>query len=273
MNMVANENFKSAEDSLAHFHWRNAQYPGYIDLMPVSGQDHNVVVDYGCGPGNDVVGFSVYSNPSRLIAVDVSSPALEKAKRRLSLHGKSAEFIHIDEVDNDLPIPTGSVDFIHSSGVLHHCANLAKVLEEFHRILRPGGEMQLMVYNYQSLWLHLHTAYLQQLEAGKYYGQPLMDAFRRTTDGEECPISLCYTPPEFVSLLAKHGFEGEFTGAAISMIEMRVCARRFDAIADIRLAKEHRDFLSDLTFDARGIPLYQDDVAGIDACYRFRKAD
>ena len=60
-SMVATRPFDSKEDSLEHFYWRNAQYPGYIDLLPVSGQDEKVVVDYGCGPGNDLVGFSVFS--------------------------------------------------------------------------------------------------------------------------------------------------------------------------------------------------------------------
>lgn len=271
--MVANDEFGSAEDSLSHFHWRNAQYPGYIDLMPVTGQDDKVVVDYGCGPGNDLVGFAVYSNPNRLIGIDVSMPALERAQHRLSLHGKPAEFTLIDEVENDIPLQSGSVDFIHTSGVLHHCANLEKVLQEFYRILRTGGELQVMVYNYQSLWLHLYTAYIQQLEMGKYRGLPVLEAFRRTTDGEDCPISLCYKPPEFVSLLAKHGFEGEFRGAAISILEMKTIDKRFDAISDQRLAKEHRDFLIDLTFNERGVPLYKGEVAGIDACYKFRKID
>ena len=31
-SMVATRPFGSMEDSLEHFHWRNAQYPGYIDL-------------------------------------------------------------------------------------------------------------------------------------------------------------------------------------------------------------------------------------------------
>ena len=72
--------------------------------------------------------------------------------------------------------------------------------------------------------------------------------------------------------MAKHGFSGHFNGAAISILEMKLLPKRFDAMSDRRLPKEHRDFLADLTFDERGIPLYQGSVAGIDACYRFTKA-
>ena len=34
------------------------------------------------------------------------------------------------------------------------------VLREFHRILRPGGFARLMVYNYDSIWLHLYVAFI-----------------------------------------------------------------------------------------------------------------
>jgi hypothetical protein len=54
-HMVTTEAWSDAEDSLEFFMWRNAQYPGYIDLMPVKGADGLTVLDYGCGPGNDAI--------------------------------------------------------------------------------------------------------------------------------------------------------------------------------------------------------------------------
>jgi SAM-dependent methyltransferase len=269
--MVSHHTFRSAEESLNHFHWRNAQYPGYVELMPVSGQDEKVVLDYGCGPGNDVVGFAVYSRPRRLIAADVSRTALAKARERLTLHGKTAEFIEIDEGTNALPLSSGSVDYIHASGVLHHCANLDAALSELHRVLKPDGELAVMVYNYNSIWLHLHAAWIHQLELGKDRNRNVLDAFRKTTDGEECPIANCYAPDQFLELMRSHGFEGRFKGAAIGITELKILGRRFDALQDLRLPAEHREFLEALTFDERGIPRYKGHVAGNDACYTFRK--
>ena len=271
VHMVANEIFNSPEDSLRHFHWRNAQYPGYIDLMPVRGHDGKIVLDYGCGPGNDVVGFSVFSEVEKLYAVDVSPTALEAAKYRLSLHNKTADFVLIDEKENKIPLPSNSVDYIHTSGVLHHCANLKAVLSELHRILKDDGRMSVMVYNYSSIWLHLYVAYIQQLYYGRFKEHSLLEAFRRLTDGENCPVSHCYTPDNFLALVQQHGFKGKFKGAAISLTEMKSLAKRFDAIMDRRLSEEHRDFLSELTFNDKGIPLYRGSVAGIDACYFFEK--
>src|ERR1700735_2639473 len=86
-NVTLHRTFSSPEASLADFHWRNAQYFGYIDLMPVSSADGLTVLDFGCGPGYDLVGFASQSRPQRLIGIDVSQSSLAEAKSRLELHG------------------------------------------------------------------------------------------------------------------------------------------------------------------------------------------
>ena len=270
-HIVPNEGINNSEDSLKHFHWRNAQYPGYIELMPVKGQDDKVVLDYGCGPGNDLLGFSVFSKPKHLFGVDVSKTALEESASRLALHNSKSDLIHREENKNLIPIDNESVDYIHTSGVLHHCKDLDKVLSELYRILKPGGEMRVMVYNYDSLWVHLFTAYFIQIERGFYQDMDLYEAFKRTTDGPYCPIAKCYKPKDFVSLLGKSGFDAKFLGAAISLNEMKMLPKRFTAIQTRTLANEHRDFLSQLTFNEKGIPLIKGEVAGIDACYKLTK--
>jgi len=270
-HMVANDNWQNVADSLDHFNWRNQQYPGYIDLMPVNNADGLVVLDYGCGPGNDLVGFSEFSSPKRLIGADVSPTALKASKKRLALHGKTAEFLQIDEESNKLDLPDECVDLVHSSGVLHHVKNLKIALNEICRVLKYGGRFQVMIYNYDSLWLHLYTAYTHQLEMGLYRNLDLLEAFKRTTDGPDCPISHCYRPSEFVEMVKRHGFSGDFKGASISLHELSLLPKRFNAIQNRQLKAEHRDFLSAVSFDKRGHPLVKGRVAGINACFEFKK--
>jgi len=74
--MVANEDWLDAKDSLDHLLWRNSLYPGYIELMPVQGADGLAVMDYGCGVGNDLVGYQEFSKPFSLTGADVSKAAL-----------------------------------------------------------------------------------------------------------------------------------------------------------------------------------------------------
>jgi len=270
-SMVATRSFGSPEDSLEHFHWRNAQYPGYIDLMPVCGQDEKVVVDYGCGPGNDLVGFSVFSKPAKLYGMDVSAQALQVASKRLELHEASAELVQLDEVENKLPMEDNSVDYVHTSGVLHHCLNLDRILDEFHRILKPTGQMSVMIYNSESVWFHLYVGHIWKLKWKRNNDLSTREAFRLTTDGKECPIAKCYEKNEFMKVFSKAGFTGSHTGNAMSLHELGCMEHRFDALADRRYPSEHRDFISNLTFDPRGFPMHKGDVAGINSCFTFQK--
>src|SRR5438876_1052729 len=97
VNVTDHQRFTTAAASLEYFHWRNSQYHPYLEMMPVAGQDGKVVLDYGCGPGNDLVGFATFSKPSRLIGMDISLRSVAEAKARVALHSDSAEVIPIAE--------------------------------------------------------------------------------------------------------------------------------------------------------------------------------
>lgn len=269
-NVTAHRPFVSAEASLDYFHWRNAQYLDYIQLLPVRGWDGKVVLDYGCGPGNDLVGFGHFSKPSLLIGMDVSPTSLQEATRRLELHGIQAEMMQIRETDPTLPLEDDSIDLVHSSGVVHHTPDPLQILREMKRVLKPGGEAQIMIYNYDSLWVHLYVAYVKQIDEGFYRNVPIRDAFRRTTDGEFCPIANVYSPAEFLAMARKAGFDGEHIGNSISMHEINLLPRMHEAIGCAALAEEHRTFLSEIGYNDRGIPTHGGAVAGIDGCFRLR---
>ena len=269
---VAEQDFSSREQSLAHFYWRSDQYVNYLKLMPVNGFDDKIVLDFGCGPGNDLVGFIEHSRPKRLIGADVSSRSLEMARKRVARHNFKTDLIKLDENKPDIPLATNSVDYIHTSGVLHHVYKLDETLKELYRVLKPGGKLRVMIYNYDSIWLHLNSAYLERLKLRNFgANKSIQDIFRTTTDGKECPISRVYKSSEFLNIVQSIGFTGEYLGAAISMHELNILDRRFDAILDERLEKEHRDFLLDLKFDNKQLPIYRGNVAGIDSCFLFTK--
>lgn len=266
-NVTVNRAFLSWEESLEYFHWRNDQYYNYIDLMPVSGHDGLEILDYGCGPGNDIVGLLHYSRPKRVVGCDVSERSLAEARARIALHdtGNVTEFVTIDESDGRLPFPDDSFDYVHSSGVLHHVPRPQDVLGEFRRVLRPGGKIRVMVYNYDSVWLHLYVAYQQMILFNRYPGMSVRDVFARFTDGEDCPIANVYRPSEFIDMGAKCGLSLRFLGSSVSQHEMKLLPMRHQAIQDPRLRMESRRFLMELTVDERALPMIGGVHAGIGA--------
>ena len=267
-NVTLHRRFETVANSFDYVEWRNLQHPSYIELMPVGTADGKAVLDYGCGPGHDLVGFASASAPARLVGMDVSETSLAEARDRMELHGFKVEFVKIAEGAQRLPLEDGSFDLIHSSGVLHHTPNPGDILKEFRRVLKPTGSVQIMVYNYNSLWLHLYVAYHRMLVEDLYKGKTLREAFTASTDGPNCPISECYTPEQFIALANAAGLRCELSGVAVAAWEMKFLEKRWDALLDRRYPSEGRKFLYDLTLDHRGIPLYRGVPAGIDACYR-----
>lgn len=268
--------FKTKKASLDYLEWRFEEYPLFRELMNLWG-DHSdqVILDYGCGPGNDLVGFSTYSQARRIIGVDISEKALGLASQRLSLHKidpQRVELIKISDAEPKIPLEDQSVDYIYCEGVLHHTSHPENILSEFQRILAPGGSACIMVYNYYSIWLHLYTAYEKMIVQNAFPGLDLYEAFTQNTDGMECPISRCYKPEEFINLCISAGFQASFEGGYLSKFELDLLKKVVSqAMEDERLSEEHRNFLKTLEYDNHGYPLFQGKYAGIGGVYKLEK--
>ena len=79
---VAAKRFATTRASEAFLEWRFDQYPLFREFAGLWGDhDDEVLLDYGCGPGNDLTGFALYTGARRIIGFDVSPRALELAPR------------------------------------------------------------------------------------------------------------------------------------------------------------------------------------------------
>jgi ubiquinone/menaquinone biosynthesis C-methylase UbiE len=268
--------FKSAEESINYLEWRFEQYPLFREFMQLYGNhDDQVIVDYGCGPGNDLVGFLVYTRARKVIGIDVSEKALDLASCRLNLHQVDkdrVELLHTSDTITTIPLVDNTIDYIYCEGVLHHTSNPEAILKEFYRILKNDSYACIMVYNRASIWLHLYTAYIKMIVQNAFPGMDMDAAFSQNTDGENCPISRCYSSEEFLALCKSAGFEAEFVGGYLSLHELN-CLQEFGekALQDSRLADEHKEFIRNLEYDDRNYPIYKGKYAGIGGVYQLYK--
>ena len=273
---VRSEGFGTAESSEAYLQWRFDQYPLFREFSRLWGSHPGeTVLDYGCGPGNDLTGFALHSGAGRVIGIDVSRKALELAADRLALHHVDPEritLLQVSDADTSVPLGDASVDYLQSQGVLMITTEPDTLVGELFRVLKPGGEACFMVYNRESAWYHLCTAYLRRVVEGKWQGLPIDAAFSRDTDGEECPISRAYRRADFEQICRSAGFEVTYVGGYLSLHELNVLDEHYaSAISDLRLEEEHRDFLRSLTFDRGGHPMFRGYHAGIGGTYWLRK--
>jgi SAM-dependent methyltransferase len=79
----------------------------------------------------------------RVVGIDLSPVRVEAARRAAGADGPSFEVGNFDT----MRFPDGPFDSVYAHDVLHHSVHLDHVIDEVHRVLRPGG--RLVVSDFQ----------------------------------------------------------------------------------------------------------------------------
>ena len=119
----------------------------------------------------------------------------------------------------DIPHPDGSFDVVVSIGCLHHTGDLATAITEVHRVLRPGGEALVMVYNRHS-YRHAVMLPAQAMKRGLWRDRIKRDEFLRAAydanaDGVGAPAT------EFASVSRRAADVRRILGPASAAGELR----------------------------------------------------
>jgi SAM-dependent methyltransferase len=116
--------------------------------------DGKVVVDLGCGPGNLLARLG--GRPKVAIGVDIAVNALKVARG----HGYVPLLADVHRV----PLRDGCADIVIANATLHHCDDMAQVLAEAARLVKPGGllitdqDPQVTAWRFRGLGFLLHHA-------------------------------------------------------------------------------------------------------------------
>lgn len=153
--------------------WRNYQGK-WRDIFGLDSTSDKDILDYGCGVGIEALEFS---DKNRVSIADISSSNIALAERVLKLHGILP--VHTYLISNQSPYIQTShqFDIFYCNGVLHHIRHPRPIIERAHQILRPGGELRLMVYSDEG-W-----RYYMACEPPEHTDDhPLFESFVRTFD-------------------------------------------------------------------------------------------
>ena len=106
------------------------------------------VLEVGCGIGTDLIQF--LRAGADVYGIDLPERSVALAKKRLSLYGfDPMQISHVDA--EGLKFPDNHFDLVYSWGVLHHTPNIEKAISEIHRVLKPEGNICIMLYHKPSL--------------------------------------------------------------------------------------------------------------------------
>ncbi len=108
------------------------------------------LLEVGCGVGIDLVRFAAAG--AHVAGIDLSQTAIELARQNFMQHELQAD-LHVMNGER-MQFPDNSFDAVYAHGVLQYTADPRRMLAEIHKVLKPGGEAIIMVYNRIS-WLNL----------------------------------------------------------------------------------------------------------------------
>ena len=113
---------------------------GFADI-----QSGEVVVDFGCGGGIDVILAAHKVGPQgRIIGIDFAPEMIERAKQAIEAAGLQERDIELRVADMAIPqLPDSCVDVVISNCVINLIPDKAAVYQEASRILKHGGRVAI----------------------------------------------------------------------------------------------------------------------------------
>jgi 2-polyprenyl-3-methyl-5-hydroxy-6-metoxy-1,4-benzoquinol methylase len=149
----------------------------FEELMAINQVPGRRVLEIGCGMGfhSEMLARA----GAELSAVDLSPRSVTATVKRLEQIKLQADVRQMDA--EALDFPSESFDMVWSWGVIHHSSRTGRIVREIERVLRPGGDARIMVYNLEGMpaYITLVTRYL----VGFWRGQSLDELLWQSTDG------------------------------------------------------------------------------------------
>lgn len=155
------------------------------------------VLEVGCGLGTESVNFARAG--ARLTAVDLSSRSAELTRQRLAVQGVAGTVLVADAESLSGALAAHSADgrvpqfdLVWSFGVIHHTPSPAAAVRELARLVKPGGELRLMVYakvSYKLFFLMRETGVWDFARIDELLGE-----YSEAQSG--CPVTYSYTEQE-----------------------------------------------------------------------------
>jgi len=124
----------AANYSTSAVHAKGRDLEEMLRAVPLTGQER--VLDAGCGTGHTALAFA--PQVAQVIAIDLTQGMLDQGKQLASDRGLTNVVFRRGDVEK-LPFAAGHFDIIVSRYSAHHWPHPDAALQEFQRVLQPGG--------------------------------------------------------------------------------------------------------------------------------------
>lgn len=131
------EHAEAGLDYLGHGYWQESYGLMVSEATQQKSYDRPIVVDAGCACGSILTGFRKTGIFSRVFGMDMSEYMIALGRGHFGYSDQDL----VSGTIARMPLESNSVSLVHSAQVLEHIPDeyTDDVLDEFARVLRPGG--------------------------------------------------------------------------------------------------------------------------------------
>jgi SAM-dependent methyltransferase len=165
-------------DDLDQYHFEKLHH--LLRLVDFDGYRDKAVLEVGCGAAVDLARFA--RGGAIVTGVDLAASAIHLARANFNQQRLPGDF----RVANaeQLPFADNTFDLVYAHGVVQYTADPARLVGECRRVLKPGGQAIVQVYNRIS-WLNA-----------------LSKVMKVGLEHDDAPVLLKFSIGEFQRLLA-----------------------------------------------------------------------
>jgi ubiquinone/menaquinone biosynthesis C-methylase UbiE len=128
------------DNAAQYMPWTSIPFDDLVPYAQLAGKD---VLEIGVGMGSHAGLLSAHAGS--YTGIDLTQYAVDVTTDRMRVFGRQADIRRMDA--EELDFADDSFDFIWSWGVIHHSSNTRRILQQMQRVLKPGGQAVVMVYN------------------------------------------------------------------------------------------------------------------------------
>jgi ubiquinone/menaquinone biosynthesis C-methylase UbiE len=186
-NPVGSNFVKYAEDKSFYTEYDEFRYrtEGHIlqelDAIGLAGKK---TLEIGLGQGAD--SMQLIDRGADYYGIDLTDESVRRVKERFRLFDKKFSDVRVANAEH-IPYADDSFDIVYSHGVIHHSPQMAAIVNQIYRVLRPGGQAVIMVYHrnsfnyYVSIGL-LRRAGLMLMQVFPFLAKPVSNVTGESVD-------------------------------------------------------------------------------------------
>jgi ubiquinone/menaquinone biosynthesis C-methylase UbiE len=135
-------------------------YQGHINqIMDWLNWHEKKVLEIGTGVGTDA--RNIVRRGGLYQGINVDKGSVEITRKAFKVFGVAGDVKQCSATE--LCFPDASFDIVYSFGVIHHIPDAKSAIAEIARVLKPGGELLIMIYNRSSINYKLEILVLRKL--------------------------------------------------------------------------------------------------------------